>query len=367
MRRLEAASWVLTLCYPLRLSQAKTLAAVVPSAMRCQRASLANLGRGLTGTAAKHAIKRVWRFCDNHRVTASDAMAGLIGRLCRRRKKKPLLVALDWTEIRSFHTLMASAVMKGRSLPLLWESYPEWHFHRSQNALEEGLLVLLRTLIPREVTVVLLADRGFGRTEMARLCQRLEFRYLIRVKSDVYIDHPRYRGLLHDYPVRKGMRRVLRGVRYRRDDPVTQNLVIRWKEGLPAGRDEPWFLMTDLAADAVTLTDCYGKRMTVEELFRDGKNKRNGWSLRDTQVGKAPRLDRLLLILALAYWLLVGIGLLAGRRYRPGRWCSSNDPRQCSAFTVGKIMVDDMQVSPAQALAAVLAATINILGKLGAT
>lgn len=367
MRRLEAASWVLTLCYALRLSQAKTLAAIVPSAMHCQRVSLANLGRGLTGTAAKHAIKRVWRFCDNHRVTVSDAMTGLIDQLFRRRQKKPLLIALDGTEIRAFHTLMASVVMKGRSLPLLGESYPQWHFHRSQNALEEGLLVLLRTLVPRRVPVILLADRGFGRTEMARLCQRLELHYLIRIKSDVYIDHPRYRGLLHDYLVRKGMRRILRGVRYRKDDPVTHNLVIRWKEGLLAGRDEPWFLMTDLDANAIALTDGYGKRMTIEELFRDGKNKRNGWSLRDTQVEKASRLDRLLLILALAYWLLVGIGLLAGQQYRPGRWCSSNDPHQCSAFTIGKIMVDDMQVSPAQAFAAVLAATIDILGKLGTT
>ena len=367
MRRLDAVSWVLSLCYGLRLSQAKTLAAIVPSAMRCQRVSLANLGRGLTGTAAKHAIKRVWRFCDNHRVAPSDAMAGLIHRLCQRRKKRPLLVALDWTEIRSFHTLMASAVMKGRSLPLLWESYPEWHFHRSQNALEEGLLVLLRALIPRDVAVILLADRGFGRTEMARLCQRLDFRYVIRIKADVYIEHKSYRGLLHDYPVKKGVRRVLREVRYRKGDPVTHNLVIRWKHGLPARRDEPWFLMTDLGEGAVGLTDCYGKRMTTEELFRDGKNKRNGWSLRDTQLGKASRLDRLLLILALAYWLLVGVGLLARQRYRPGRWCSSNDPGQCSAFTIGKVMLDDMQVSAEQAFAAALAATIDILGKLGTT
>lgn len=367
MRRLEAASWVLSLCYGLRLSQAKTLAAIVPSAMRVQRVSLANLGRGLPAPAAKHAIKRVWRFCDNGRVVVSDAMAGLIARLCKRRKKKPLLVALDWTEIRSFHTLMASVVMKGRALPLLWESYPEWHFHRSQNALEEGLLVLLRTLIPREVPVVLLADRGFGRTEMARLCQSLEFRYVIRIKADVHIEHQSYKGLLHDYPVKRGMRRVLRGVRYRKSDPVTHHLVIRWKQGLPARRDEPWFLMTDLAESAIELTDCYGKRMTIEELFRDGKNKRNGWSLRDTQLEKAARLDRLLLILALAYWLLVGVGLLARQHYRPGRWCSSNDERQCSVFTIGRILLDDMQVSADQAFAAILAATIDVLGKLGTT
>jgi hypothetical protein len=93
--------------------------------------------------------------------------------------------------------------------------------------------------------------------------------------------------------------------------------------------------------------------MTVEELFRDDKNKRNGFSLRHTKVTKADRIDRLLLILALAYWLLCGIGLLARQRYRPGMWCSSNDPSQCSVFTIGRIMLTSMQVTAVAAFAAV--------------
>lgn len=75
----------------------------------------------------------------------------------------------------------------------------------------------------------------------------------------------------------------------------------------------------------------------------------------------------LLLVLALAYWLLVGVGLLARQHHRPGRWCSSNDQRQCSVLTIGKILLEDMPVSAGQAFAAVLAATIDILGKLGMT
>ncbi len=61
----------------------------------------------------------------------------------------------------------------------------------------------------------------------------------------------------------------------------------------------------------------------MEQLFRDDKSKRNGWSrrgaaadsrsLRDTQITKPDRLDRLLLILAIAYLLLCGVGLIADR------------------------------------------------------
>jgi hypothetical protein len=371
MRRLEAVSWVLSLCYGLRLSQAKALADLTASAMRAARASLANLGRGLLGPAAcKHRIKRAWRFCANDRVHVSDAMRGLIQKLCERRRNKPLVVALDWTDVRSFHLLMLSAVQEGRALPLLWESCPQWRLSKSQNALEEGMLLLLREMVPASVPVVLLADRGFGRAEMARLCQALKIHYVIRVKPDVYVEHPGYKGLLCDYPVKKGMRRALRDVRYRRDDPVTHHLVVRWKAGLPKKRDEPWFLMTDVGDTAARLTEGYGKRMTIEEYFRDGKNKRDGWSLRDTQITKAERLDRPLLALAMAYWPLVGVGLLARRWLPPGAWCSSNDPGQCSTFTIGRVMVERLRAAASAAFAALLQATIEILYhfyKLGMT
>jgi hypothetical protein len=58
--------------------------------------------------------------------------------------------------------------------------------------------------------------------------------------------------------------------------------------------------MTDLKGSALQLTALYAKRMTVEELFRDGKSRRNGFALRLTQVKEARRPDRLLLIVALA-------------------------------------------------------------------
>jgi hypothetical protein len=110
--------------------------------------------------------------------------------------------------------------------------------------------------------------------------------------------------------------------------------------------------MTDLPGSAPQLTALYGPRMPVEELFRDGKSRRNGFALRLTQVKEPRRLDRLLLILALAYLLLVGLGLVAQRGYRPGLWCSSNDEEQCSAFTIGRAVLDRLRVTAATAIAA---------------
>jgi hypothetical protein len=38
----------------------------------------------------------------------------------------------------------------------------------------------------------------------------------------------------------------------------------------------------------------YGRRMSVEALFRDPKSRRNGFALRNTKIQKAERFDRFL-------------------------------------------------------------------------
>ena len=119
MRRDDVIAWVLSVTASLRLSQSKTLSVLVAAALGTARVSLAELGRHLTGpAAAKHRIKRAWRFTANERIEVATAMRGVVRRLLKRRRKRPLVVAFDWTEVGGFCTLMAAAVMKGRAVPL---------------------------------------------------------------------------------------------------------------------------------------------------------------------------------------------------------------------------------------------------------
>jgi hypothetical protein len=357
MDRMEAIAWVMSECCGLRASQSKTLSALVAAALSVGRVSLAEIGRRLLGTSAKHGIKRCWRFTSNQNVHIADAMAGVIDYLFHGRywRRKPLLVALDWVEVRDFHTVVLAAVLNGRAVPLLWASYPEWELHRSQNNLEEGLLRLFKSLLPESVRVVLLADRGFGRTEMARLCQELKFNYVIRIRPDVWVRAPGFHGKLLDCPVKQGICRSLNCLEYRRHRPVQQRVIIRWRRGLPKRRDECWFLMTDLSGSAHRLSELYGRRMAIEEFFRDGKNRRNGFALRNTQIKHPDRFDRLLLILVLAYVLLAAIGLVARRQHRPGAWCSSNRANECSHFTIGQRMLGKLEVPILKAIALLIA------------
>lgn len=356
MDRTEAIAWVWSVTTGLLSSQINTFADLVGASLGVGRTSLAEIGRRLVNTSAKHGIKRCWRFTANPRIEVSDAMRGPVRQLLKskRWRKKPAVIALDWVEVRNFHTLVAALVRRGRAIPLLWASYPEWRLAKSQNNLEEGLLRLLKDLLPVHVRVILLADRGFGRTEMARLCQQLGFGYVIRIKSDVWVRCAGFRGKLLDYPVKKGMCRTLACTEYRKKDPITQRVVVRWKKGLPRHRDECWFLMTDQTASAYRLSELYGLRMTIEEFFRDGKSRRNGFALRNTLIRHAERFDRLLLILVVVYLLLSGLGRLARQRFRPGAWCATNRTNECSDFTIGQRMLDCMQATAKRALAALL-------------
>jgi len=366
MHRKDAIAWVVSVCsVSLRLSQAKTLSILVASAMHVERISLANIGRAMQGMV-KHQIKRCWRFCANDRIETADAMRGVLRKVLKKRKKK-LLVSFDWTDIKGFQTLMASVVFKGRSIPICWASCKKHVYdgHRSRNAFEESLLMMLRSMVPAQVKVILLADRGFGRTELARFCQQHGFAYVIRIQPNVHVNGPGYQGKLIDYPVRKGICKLLKSVLYRsQENPVMQNIVIRWVTNLPKNRDECWFLMTNLQAGPAQLSQLYRRRMTIEELFRDQKNKRNGWSLRDTKITRPERLDRLLLILAIAYLLLCGLGLIALQISKPGHWASSTR-NECSVFTIGKIMLRRLNIPIATVLQAIFTAMEDAVPKWG--
>jgi hypothetical protein len=358
-------SWVVVATSRLLPSRSKALAVSVAAAIRCERPNLARVGRAMAGPiTAKGAIKRAWRFACNERIEVADGMAEVINELVRKRKERPL-VNFDWTEFRRFHTLMAAACIKGRSVPPVWASSPEWKLLRSQNSPEEGLLRLLRTLIPESVRVVIPADRGLGRAEGAAVCQELGFKPVVRIEPDVTVTSRRYRGTLSKDPVKKGMAHVPHDVRYRADARVTHHVVIRWRPGLPKKRDEPWYLMTDPEGRAESLCQLYGCRMPVEQLFGDRKNRRNGRALRDTRFKYADRFDRFLPIPALAYLLPAGLGLQAKLDDEPSARCTDARGSECSAIAIGKAMLDRCNYDPGELLRRARYATEQVAARWG--
>ncbi len=191
-------------------------------------------------------------------------------------------------------------------------------------------------MVPTSTEVVLLADRGFGRAEMAKQCQTLGFGYILRIQPKVTIRTARFRGLLKDWPIERGQTKFLRDVRYRKEDSIQSHLAIVWRPD----QDEPWYLMSNRKdVTGARLWKVFAHRMSIEEYFRDTKSKRNGFALRLTQIQDSQRLSRFLLVLAWAYILLVAMGLYAAKTYRSGQWCSNNRHGECSLFTIGKAIL----------------------------
>jgi len=83
-----------------------------------------------------------------------------------------------------------------------------------KNKREEAFLRSLRRAIPRSRPVVIVADRGFGRTTLFEFLLTLGFPYVIRVTGKVWIQCPGYEGNLCDYPLSVGHTFTLTPVLY---------------------------------------------------------------------------------------------------------------------------------------------------------
>lgn len=383
MDRTEAMAWVVSVCQDhLRRSQAKTLSVLVAAALSAMRLSLAGIGRQVAeagDSAAKHAIKRCGRFLANPRIEPAEVMPPIMTGLWRKKlrwhakrpDRRPLLISLDWTKVRSFHVLMAAVVVEGRALPLCWESYRNKVQGKSQNALEEGMLVRIQAALPQGVRIVVLADRGFGRAALIQTCQRLELEYLIRVRGDVRVratGSRHFDGRLRNYAIRRGQCHSFTDVEYRSDAVVRTNLIIRWKRGLSGAKDTPWYLVTSRPVGrgkAKALSDLYALRFDIEELFRDTKNEHLGWTLGKTRITRADRLDRLILIAALAYVLLVSLGLWCRQHLSPRLWATNRRKRELSAWSIGRVMLPRLSVTIPDLIDRLLASLATTDGNWG--
>jgi len=81
--------------------------------------------------------------------------------------------------------------------------------------------------------------------------------------------------------------------------------------------NEPWLIATSLPHTEVSAVDVialYKKRMQIEEAFRDLKNTRNGFSLRQCRSFHVERLNVALLIATLAMLVLWIFGIAAKQK-----------------------------------------------------
>lgn len=112
---------------------------------------------------------------------------------------------------------------------------------------------------------------------------------MVRAPGAVAVRSQGCKQRLQTTPLRRGQTVWLRRVLYRDAEPVEVNVVLTWRHRTK----EAWILVTDLAAPPHTIIACYGRRMQIEESFRDTKSVRWGLRLRHVRLSTWARYERL--------------------------------------------------------------------------
>jgi hypothetical protein len=275
--------------------------------------SIHAIGHGLaqaTGGVSKHGIKQVDRLLSNGKLDVWRHFAQWVPFVIADRKE--VVVALDWTEFDPDNQVTIALYLitsHGRATPLMWKTHPKSTLEGQRNAHEDEIITRFIEIIDPELSVTLLADRGFG--DQA-LYDRLTFShvdFVIRFRECILVTDPDGTTKpAREWVPSNGRVRMIHGAKVT-NDKTEVGAVVCVKA---AGMKEAWCLATSLkdrpAAEVVKL---YGRRFTIEETFRDQKDIHFGMGLRATHIGKPERRDRLLLLGALAQMLLTMLGAAA--------------------------------------------------------
>jgi hypothetical protein len=301
-------AWITQYVHPMRLSRQKTLADIVAAAMQMRGSGVLALGRALSReTAAKHSIKRVWRFFRNKGVEISAIRAALISVLAPR--IGPIVVLVDWTDLGPYKLLVASFPRDGRALPVWWKTIRKDAGEGSMIAVEREFFEALAEHLPAQRVVVVIADRGFGNTRWIGDCIKRGWGYVQRLAGNIVVDGNEYLGKLSELGIQPGSApRDWGPITMTDENPLRTRLVTTFSKDTAK---EPWCLVTDQEGVAPHIVRLYARRMWIEEMFRDLKNRRWGLGLDHVELSEPERHDRHFAALALTYLFLCAFGAAA--------------------------------------------------------
>ena len=305
---------------------------------------LHDMGLGMAerrGVNKKHATKQIDRLLSHPGfdiwVLSAQWVPYVMG------NKTELMVALDWTSFAGDAQQMLSLNVltgKGCSTPLLWRTVDKQRLKHNRARYEDQILSRLKEVLPEEVQVTLVADRGFADRKFFHFLEEaLGFNYIIRIKPNTTVMTKQgVSRKASQWLEENGRAKSIKEATLTLDVfPIKQFICVKDK-GMKAG----WFLVTNLAElPSRKVIKHYAKRWKIEPYFRDIKCGRYGYGLRQTHIKSEARRDRLFLIVALCYTLLILLGQ-AGERIGFDKYLKVNTvkTRTHSLFRQGQFYLD---------------------------
>jgi hypothetical protein len=304
----------------------ESLANATLGVMTAASLAVAAIGHGLAlarSGLTKHAIKQVDRLLSNPGIEVDKLLALWVPYVVGARPS--IAVAMDWTDFDTDGqaTIMLSLLTgHGRATPLLWLTVDKKTLKTRRNEYEYWALVRLAEVLPADVKVLVVADRGFGDKKLyAVLTDELNFDYVIRFRGNIQVTSADGEARsAAQWVGPSGRARTLRGAEVTAERYAVGTVVCVQAKDMK----EPWCLATNMSdADAKSLIALYAKRWSIECGFRDTKDPRFGMGMGSMRVSTPQRRDRLWLLAAFAVALLTLLGA-AGEALGYDRHLKSN-------------------------------------------
>ena len=264
----------------------------------------------LTGASAESLERRIRRLENDPEMEASLCFHPFARAHLRYGRPKELLLVLDPTTQEDKIVMVSVAVWyRGRALPLAWAIWPantplegEGFWERIEHVLKE-----VETLLPSQVSVTLLADRAFGCPAFIDLLVKRNWHYVIRIQGQTVCQDRmgRERPVQSLVPYRDH-RAKLRGQVFKKKGWRSASVVAFWGKR----HDKPLCLVSDLKP-CWSLIRIYRRRYPIEAYFRDCKT--HGWRWEQGQVKDLQHVERLLVGMALATWIVLLVGTWKAR------------------------------------------------------
>jgi hypothetical protein len=287
-------------------SRREGLSALAGVMLDVRSGNLMELAAGLPReiAAAEHRYQYIERQLKNAAIVPNAVIAPyaleVITRLAA--NGRTVVFQMDQSHINDTNeVLMLSVRVRNRALPVAWRACATQG--NIGFAVQQDLLDGVRAWLPPEIAILLTADRFYGTAALIGWCRNAGWKYRIRLKGNLTLTHEGGEITTGDVAARmpKGVEKAeLYG------SGVVTNIGVLHEKG----RKEPWIVAMDAVPSAYTVLD-YGLRWGIESMFSDFKSR--GFGITQSQIQKPERLERLILIMAIALYWATSCGMVDER------------------------------------------------------
>lgn len=255
---------------------------------------------------AQSTQRQLSRWVKNPRINPAKLYSPVIKAYLSKWQETEIYLSFDTSQLWEEYCMIRLCVVhRGRALPLCWRVIK----HRSSSVKIDTYREMLKRaskLLPVNVKVVILADRGFSNPEFVSYVRSLKWQCRVRLKSNVWIHHPK-KGwqTLNQLHLALGEAKLIQHVKVHKSNSLTNvHIAAAWE----TTSKEYWYILSTEPTTIQTFRE-YALRFDIEENFLDDKS--NGFDLESSRLRSAPAISRLCLVLAMTTIFLTAQGLAA--------------------------------------------------------